>query len=133
MGFGQIKSVQLSPQLAYNLGFVTDNNGYVKLNSFATYIPDISGGLHSMYIYAPDLIENTVIGNQYGPLLRVVNIDQNTKSSMVESIYTKEFHHKVQINLIHEIRIRILSDTGRPIAFNWGNCIITLHFQRSLF
>jgi hypothetical protein len=128
-----INKVKISRQLAYMLGFVTDDEGFIQLNSFGKYSPDISGGLHSFYIYSPNLIANTIIGNQYGPLLRVVNVDLETKNKVVETIYTQEFHHKVILKQIPEINIKILSDSGRPIEFNWGNCIITLHFKRALF
>ena len=131
-----IAKVDITPQLAYILGFEIELGSSVssnEVNTFAKYSPDISGGLHLFYIYAPNLIENTIIGDKYAPLLRVVNADKNTKNSVVESIYTKEYHHRVLLKQIDEIRIRILSDTGRPIAFNWGNCITTLHFQRSFY
>ena len=128
-----VSKVYISEQLAYSLGFNYNTEEEIELNSIAKYSPDISGGLHTFYIYAPNLVENTIIGNQYGPLLRVINVDKNNKSSIVETIYTTEYHHKVILKQIAEIRIRILSDTGRPIAFNWGNCITTLHFKRSLF
>jgi hypothetical protein len=128
-----IKSVRLSKQLSYMLGFVEDHEGFVIKNSFARYNPDISGGIHSFYIYAPNLVANTIIGNQYGPLLRVINVDLESKNKVVETIYTQEFHHKVLLKQIPEIQIQILSDTSRPIEFNWGNCIITLHFRRSIF
>ena len=126
-----IKGIELSKQLAYILGFQLID-GRVSRNSFATYSPDIAV-LHSFYVYSPNLIANTLIGNTYGPLLRVVNVDRSKDKKMVESIYTQEFHHKVLLNQISEIQIQISSDTGRPIEFNWGNCIITLHFKRSLF
>jgi len=115
------------------LGFVHDHDGFVTKNSFARYNPDVSGGIHSFYVYAPNLVANTVIGNQYGPLLRVINVDTESKSKVVETIYTQEFHHKVLLKQIPEIHIQILSNTSRPIEFNWGNCIITLHFRRALF
>jgi len=129
----KVELVKLSQQLAYMLGFSIKDDGTTCLNSIAKYFPDITGGLHAFYVYAPNLVENTIIGNQYGPLLRVVSVDRYSKSSNVESIYTQEFHYKVLPKHISEIRIRILSDSGNPIAFNWGNCIVTLYFQRSLF
>jgi hypothetical protein len=131
--YKNIKALRLSKQLSYMLGFVEDHEGFVTKNSFARYNPDISGGIHSFYIYAPNLVANTIIGNQYGPLLRVINVDLEGKNKVVETIYTQEFHHKVLLKQIPEIHIQILSDTSRPIEFNWGNCIITLHFRRSLF
>jgi hypothetical protein len=129
----KIKNIKISKQLAYMLGFTECNDGFIEKNSFGKYSPDVSGGLHSFYVYCPNLIANTIIGNQYGPLLRVVNVDLETKNKVVETIYTQEFHHKILLKQIPEIAIKILSDTGQPIEFNWGNCIITLHFKRAIF
>lgn len=129
----KIRNIKISKQLAYMLGFTDNNEGYVDKNNFAKYSPDVSGGLHTFYVYCPNLVANTVIGNQYGPLLRVVNVDMESKNKVVETIYTQEFHHKVILKQIPEINIKILSDSGRPIEFNWGNCIVTLHFKRALF
>ena len=133
----KIEGVELSKQLAYILGFVVHPlNNLVMLNEFAKYPPDIAP-LHSFYVYAPNLIANTIIGNTYGPLLRIVNIaatgSHNTNGKVEEIIYSPENFHGVQQKHISEIQIQILSDSGRPIEFNSGNCILTLHFKRSIF
>ena len=130
-----VTGVEMSKQLAFILGFELDELGFVEMNSFAKYNPDIEP-LHSMYIYAPNLIANTVIGNTQGPLLRIVNITASSvhgPNRVVENIYSQEFHHEVLQRHISEIKIEIRSDTGRLIEFNSGNCILTLHFKQSFF
>ena len=131
-----IKNIEMSNQLAYILGFeLHGGNKYVQINSFAKYTPDLEP-IHSMYIYAPNLVANTVIGNSAGPLLRIVNVTASSalgQNKVVENIYTQEFHHQVIQKYISEIRIEIRSDSGRLIEFNNGNCILTVHFKRSFF
>lgn len=129
----KIKHVQLSRQLAYMLGFEANIKGTIVNNSFAKYSPDVTGGLHSFYVYSPNLIANSIIGNQYGPLLRVVDVDLSSNKKVEQTIYTQEFHHKILLKQIPEIRIKILSNSGRPIEFNWGECRVSLHFRRSIF
>ena len=127
----QISNVQLSKQLVYVLGFEIDSQNIVKRNEFAKYSPDIAP-LHSFYVYAPNLVANTVIGDTYGPLLRIVNV-RSSNEKVTEIIYSPENFVQVLSKHISEIRIEILSDAGRPIEFNSGNCILTLHFKRALF
>ena len=131
-----VKNIEISNQLAYILGFeLHGSSKYVQINSFAKYTPDLEP-IHSMYIYSPNLVSNTVIGNSAGPLLRIVNVTASStlgQNKVVENIYTQEFHHQVIQKYISEIRIEIRSDSGRLIEFNSGNCILTLHFKRSFF
>ena len=128
-----ISAVKLSKQLAYVLGFEIDAENKAKLNSFAKYTPDIAP-LHSFYVYAPTLVANTIIGDTSGPLLRIVNVrSSNANEKVAEIIYSPENFVQVLQKHISEIRIEILSDSGRPIEFNSGNCILTLHFKRTLF
>jgi hypothetical protein len=95
-------------------------------------MPDISGGIRQLYVYSPGLVEDTVVGDTTAPLLRVINI-QGKPGEVSESIYTSEYHCRLTTKRISQIKIQIRSATGHLIDFHWGNCVITLHFKRSLF
>lgn len=125
-----IKSINLSDQLAYILGF--RNNAEITPGEMAEYMPDLSGGVKQLYVYAPKLVENTMVGDQTAPLLRVINV-QGKPGDIVESIYSSEFHHRLQTKRISDITIEIRTSTGEFINFHWGNTVLTLHFKRSLF
>nr|CAD2200634.1 unnamed protein product [Meloidogyne enterolobii] len=126
---GNVKYIQLSKQLAYTLGFESQTiySGHV-----AKYMPDISGGVRQLLVYAPKLVENSIIGNVTAPLLRVVNVSGKPGDSVSE-VYMTEHHHRLQGKRHPDITIEIRTLTGKLVKFHWGNCIITLHFQRSLF
>ena len=83
------KCIELSKQLAYILDFQLID-GRVSRNSFATYSPDIAM-LHSFYVYSPNLIAYTLIGNTYEPLLRVVNVDRSKDKKMVNLYIPRNF------------------------------------------
>nr|CAD2187420.1 unnamed protein product [Meloidogyne enterolobii]CAD2207063.1 unnamed protein product [Meloidogyne enterolobii] len=68
---GNVQYIQLSRQLAYTLGFDSEK---VHSGQVAKYMPDISGGVRQFLVYAPRLVENSIIGNVTAPLLRVVNV-----------------------------------------------------------
>ena len=100
-------------------------NKYVQIISFAKYTPDFEP-IHSMYIYSPNLVANTVIGNSAGPLLRIVNVTASSalgQNKIVENIYTQEFHHQVIQKYISEIRIEIRIFGNRCSQNRFQPCI----------
>ncbi|KAL3069043.1 hypothetical protein niasHS_016925 [Heterodera schachtii] len=126
--------VDVSKHLAYVLGF---DNSRLFHGEQSRYMPDLSGGVKQLYVYAPKLIEECIIGDRMAPLLRVVNVSAAPVSGggtdVPEIIYTNEIFHSLQNKRISEIRIEIQNAFGRYVKFNWGTCIVTLHFRRKLF
>ncbi|KAL3088378.1 hypothetical protein niasHT_028731 [Heterodera trifolii] len=78
-----VKKVEISPQLAYILGF--NNTEFMQAENEARFMPDMSGGVSSFHVYTPDLIEPMMIGDVTAPVLRIVTIrgnpDQSANSS----------------------------------------------------
>ncbi|KAL3075488.1 hypothetical protein niasHS_011995 [Heterodera schachtii] len=70
-GGSGVQHVDASNHLAYVLGF---ENTRLYYNHPAKYLPDLSGGVRQLYVYAPKLVEDTIIGDRMAPLLRVVNV-----------------------------------------------------------
>jgi hypothetical protein len=94
-------------------------------------MPTLTGGIRQLYVYSP-IVEQSIVGNQKAPLLRVINVT-GEPGQIQEAIYSTEYHYRLQNKRISEIRIEIRSETGRLVRFEWGNTLITLHFKRSLF
>nr|CAD2191935.1 unnamed protein product [Meloidogyne enterolobii] len=126
---GNVQYIQLSRQLAYTLGFDSEK---VHSGQVAKYMPDISGGVRQFLVYAPRLVENSIIGNVTAPLLRVVNLTGKPGDSISE-VYMTEHQHRILGKRHPDITIEIRTLTGKLVKFHWGTCILTLHFQRSLF
>nr|CAD2205028.1 unnamed protein product [Meloidogyne enterolobii] len=126
---GNVQFIKLSRQLAYTLGFDSEK---VHSGQVAKYMPDISGGVRQFLVYAPKLVENSIIGNVTAPLLRVVNVSGKPGESISE-VYMTEAHHRLLGKRHPDITIEIRTLTGKLVKFHWGTCILTLHFQRSLF
>ncbi|KAL3081100.1 hypothetical protein niasHS_011925 [Heterodera schachtii] len=81
MGPG-VMHVDLSKQLSYVLGF--DHKTRIYNNQSAKYPPDLSGGVRQLYVYAPKLVEDSIIGDRMVPLLRVVNVSGTPGLDMPE-------------------------------------------------
>ncbi|CAK5068064.1 unnamed protein product [Meloidogyne enterolobii] len=126
---GNVHYIQISRQLAYTLGFDSEK---VHSGQVAKYMPDISGGVRQFLVYAPRLVENSIIGNVTAPLLRVVNLTGKPGDSISE-VYMTEHQHRILGKRHPDITIEIRTLAGKLVKFHWGTCILTLHFQRSLF
>ncbi|HEX4849997.1 MAG TPA: hypothetical protein VFV08_04280, partial [Puia sp.] len=138
----EIHAIYMNERLAYMMGLEyvnTDKQGWVQLEGnvrrggfYGKYAPDIKEGVHQFYVYMPEIISDSHVGNSLVPLLRVINADKN-KNTFTENIYVQEFHHRVIVKRISAIRIQLVTSEGDYLQFDWGDVIVTLHFQRSLF
>jgi hypothetical protein len=61
----------MSEQLAYMLGF---EKSVIHKTTGARFMPDLNGGVSSLHVSSPGLIEPMIIGNVYAPVLRIVTI-----------------------------------------------------------
>ncbi|KAH7687889.1 integrase core domain-containing protein, partial [Aphelenchoides avenae] len=61
----------------------------------AEYSPDLHGGIHSLYVYAPQLVEPSLFGDTTAPLLRITKV-KGSPSDMVEETYTMPHYHRYQ-------------------------------------
>lgn len=139
-----IRSVELSEQLAFILGFPgprlsNDSPKPVEfetgtavnyLEHTARFMPDLSGGISTLYVYAPGLIEPVLVGDCCAPLLRIA-IVRGEPDEVIEESYVAVQYHRLLTKEIQEIEIRICSATGEPMPFQYGNCILTLHFKKT--
>ena len=125
-----IESVQISAQLQYVLGF--DKPVLRGSRIVAKYTPDPHGGIHSIFIYAPGLVEPTIVGDDSVALLRIAKV-KGKPGDMVEDTFLSPLYHKVMEKSITDISIEIRTSTERLVPFNWGDCILVLHFQKEPF
>ena len=123
-----IEQVRISEQLKFMLGF--EEEVFVAPTTVARYMPDMLGDVHSLYVYAPQLVEPTLIGDTYAPLLRITKV-KGTPGEMVEDTFLAPQYHKILEKQTNEISIQIRTATGRLVPFNWGECILVLHFKKA--
>lgn len=89
---------------------------------------DIDRGFSSMYIYC-NLLEHIPVGDTKAPLLRIVRVTGKSGED-VHTIYEKPLYVPLQQKNFDSIEIDIRSDTGKPVPFEYGKAIVTLHFRR---
>ena len=119
--------IKLSDNLANILGL---ENIYHKFGkSRGTRMCDIAEGFSSLYVYS-NIVEPQIVGDVQAKLLRIVGVKE--KSRMVNHV--ESFHHvqylPVSDNGTETIEMLIKRDDGRPVLFQTGKVIVTLHFKK---
>jgi len=89
----------------------------------------MKGGVSSFHVYAPGLIEPVIIGFVTAPLLRVVNI-RGGPDELIEENYVAIQYHKILVKEVSEIWIEIRGASGALMPFQYGTCILTMHFKK---
>ena len=128
-----VRSIELSEQLAYILGFTErkiDKIGRDYITYNAKFMPDLSGGVSTLYVYAPGLIEPVIVGDTNTQLLRVV-IVRGQSGEIIEDNFVGIQYHKLLVKEVSDIQIEICSAVGNPMPFQYGYCILTLHFKKT--
>ena len=137
----EIKSIGISRELAYLLGFVnhpkhgipfiTMNNSS-KHASLSTHQRPPNGGIF-YYFLCCDLIEYQSIGNQRAPLLQIIpaveNIIANVKSIQLEHLY----YYRVSKDIITHIVPEIRSEFGELVQFKHTDPLYVFHFHPRVY
>jgi hypothetical protein len=122
-----VEGITLSRQLNYLLGF--DSSEYSSPYQIARYLPDMRAGINSIYIYAKDLVTPSIIGDTTAPILRIITVKGNIGDIVEEHFINPQYFRLIE-KTISEIKIELRTSSGRLIPFNYGDCILTLHFRK---
>lgn len=135
MDTSMIKNLKLSPHLIYMLGFLEsqlDKLDYSqkKIKLHANHPPDMTGGMHYLYVYC-DIVQPQIVGNLLTPLLEVVNVE-GAYMQIINRIYISPHYIPILKKSFNTININMKNDMNQPIPFEFGKTIIKLHFRKTL-
>ncbi len=100
----------------------------VKSYSYTgTNVCDMQREFYSMYVYC-DVVEHSAVGDAMAPLLRPVNV-AGKEGTMVNKIFEPVQYIPVGRKVFETLEVYITDDLGRPIKFQRGRVIVTLHFR----
>src|SRR6185436_9798061 len=91
--------------------------------------PDISAGIHHIYVYC-DILESIAVGDTLAPLLRIVETKKH-HGGVIHDIFNPPRYLPVQKKNFGTIEIDIRTDFGAKVPFESGKVVCTLHFRRS--
>ena len=118
--------LQLSPMLTTLLGF--ESSHFSEGKHVGRNMADVRQGFSSIYVYCP-LVEPQIVGDSRVPLVRIIPI--KGKPGHVISKEFQPIHYvALQQRQFQEIEIMLRDDTGKPIPFETGKVVVTLHFRK---
>ena len=125
--YGQIESAKIAEGIKnFEHSAPTDNELLYK----AERPYEISGGYHSSFVYS-NIVSPSFVGDSYTQLLRLVQIPTDAKyGEQILISYPNTYYVPLLIKEFDTIEIDIKDDNGQTIPFEFGRCIIVLHFRK---
>ncbi len=134
-----------SPGVASILGFEDTQdrkkwNAEIHMQNVGTFtgkhVADLNRGIHSLYVYC-DIMEPCPVGDTRVPLLRTVPLqetsDNSTSTMQCTHTFSHVHYHTLRHRYIAEVEIDIKDSIGRPVPFERGELMVTLHLRRAEF
>jgi hypothetical protein len=82
-----------------------------------------------LYIYC-DIVEHELIGDKYGPFLRVIRVDPKSEHLTATKDWAQPHYKKIVTTDFDTIEIDIRDEHGCKVSFEKGTVIVTLHFKK---
>jgi hypothetical protein len=121
-------TVLLSSDLLEFLGFRRKMMMKKDVDYLAPMEFDLNRGLRLMYVYC-DVAADVAVGDAMAPLMRVSNV-HGEHGRNVRVTYPRPHYVPVRRREFDTIGISINNELGKPMPFDFGRTVITLHFRR---
>ena len=90
---------------------------------------DLFTGLHTLWVYS-DIVGHRIVADQSLPLLRILAVEYEGKGDPYKNHAFENIHYlPVRQALFQSIEIDIRDSQGKPVPFERGQVIATLHFR----
>ena len=83
---------------------------------------------YNMFVYS-SICANSIVGNQYFPLLRTVNVT-GVEGDYIHKTFENGHYVKLASDSLTRIDIKITNDQGELVKFTYGKVIVKLHFRK---
>jgi hypothetical protein len=105
------------------------HNQVVQGRQNANFNYELSGGIHSLYVYS-NIVEPSLVGDSYSQLLRIVSVPRKSEfGDQIVLTYESPQYFKLLTREFQTIEMSIKDDTGSDIKFRFGRSVCTLHFR----
>ena len=118
-------SIWFTGDIAAALGF--DQDSYITKKTTSPYTADIDAGFSSVFVYC-NLVSDQIVGDKKVPLLRTVQI-KGRYGDMITKTYQNPLYIPVGTKRFETLEVYITDDSGRPVPFEYGRSICTLHLR----
>jgi hypothetical protein len=100
----------------------------VSFGTMAKQAFDVNRGLNLLYVYC-DVAMHTIVGDTKTPLLRACNV-AGKHGEFVRHTYVQPHYVPVGRREFDSIELAINNELGKPMPFEYGKSVVTLHFRR---
>ena len=127
--------IYIHPVLASKLGFRThdfrcdEKDLKPKLAFVAEREPDVEAGLRTIFVYS-DIIKSHVVGNDQLPLIRIITPKASSHGATIQESFNPIYYYPLARRYIQSISIRLATEHGDNIPFEFGDVIIKLHVKK---
>lgn len=117
----------LNQSISYMIPATADNDTYNSQNRIPHTV-DLNLGQNAIFVYS-DIIENDrVLGSTLSPLLSMVPFEGEHGTQV--HFEPKHIEYCApRYNVVDEVGIQLLTDTGEKVKFNSGKVYVTLHIK----
>ena len=95
----------------------------------ANGVCDITRGINYLMVYC-DLLEHVPVGDTKAPLLRIVDAT-GANGEIIHRSFDEPRYIPLQKKHFDSVEIDIRDDLGKPVAFENGKLVVTLHFRQT--
>ena len=117
----------MSTDLEEFLGY-GGTRSYRRGNHIADHTFDLNSNLRLLYLYS-DIVSYSLVGDTKAPLVRVCYV-QGEFGDMIQTTFTHPHYVPLSRTNFETIEININNELGRPMPFEFGKSVVTLHFRR---
>ena len=82
-----------------------------------------------MYVYS-SLVKDSIVGNVFAPIVRVVGLEDKTKSETIHREFTVPHHLLLRSGSFNEVVLKLTDGMGNSMKFNQGNSVDVFHFKK---
>ena len=81
-----------------------------------------------MYVYS-SLVKDSIVGNMFAPIVRVVGLEDKPKSETIHREFTGHHYLPLRSSSFNEVVLELTDGMGNSMKFNQGNSVAVFHFK----
>ena len=85
-------------------------------------------GAH-MYVYS-SLVEDSIAGNVFAPIIRVVGLEDKPKSETIHREFTMPHYLPLRSSSFNEVVLELTDGMDNSMKFNQGNSVVVFHIRK---
>ena len=82
-----------------------------------------------MYVYS-SLVKDSIVGNVFAPIIRVVGLEDKPKSEAIHRQFTVPHYLPLRSSSFNEVVLELTDSMGNSMKSNQDNSVAVFHFRK---